>query len=105
MKQGNEYLQFFSSTNSGCKRTIGIARTGNLAGTWTVDPAPIVPVEEQIENSSLYFEPANSTWFLFTNHIGIKRDCPLVATSRTRQTNPDYRGPWTYGYNCWLACR
>jgi predicted GH43/DUF377 family glycosyl hydrolase len=71
VKQGNEYLQFFSSTNSGGKRTIGIARTGDLAGTWTVEPAPIVPVEEQIENSSLYYEPTNSTWFLFTNHIGI----------------------------------
>lgn len=27
---------------------------------------------EQIENSSLYFEPANNTWFLFTNHIGFE---------------------------------
>ena len=27
---------------------------------------------EQIENSSLYFEPANQTWFLFTNHIGLE---------------------------------
>ena len=26
---------------------------------------------EQIENSSLYFEPGIQTWFLFTNHIGI----------------------------------
>lgn len=27
--------------------------------------------EEQIENSSLYFEPTNKTWFLFTNPIGV----------------------------------
>src|SRR5581483_2508124 len=26
------------------------------------------------ENSSLYFEPANSTWFLFTNHVGVDHD-------------------------------
>ena len=37
-----------------------------------VDPAPILPLTEQIENSSLYFESANGTWFLFTNHVGIK---------------------------------
>ena len=24
-----------------------------------------------MENSSLYFEPANRTWFLFTNHVGL----------------------------------
>ena len=70
VKQGNEYRMFFSSMNDGGKRTIGIARTQDLAATWTVDATPALPVEEQIENSSLYFEPANSTWFLFTNHIG-----------------------------------
>ena len=73
IKQGNEYLMFFSaSTDQPIKRTIGIARTKNLDSTWTIDPDPIVPMEEQIENTSLYFEPANKTWFLFTNHIGIK---------------------------------
>ena len=74
VKQGNEYLQFFSaSVDQGGKtlRTLGIARTKDLNGTWTVDPKPILPLEEQIENSSLYFEPSNKTWFLFTNHIGI----------------------------------
>lgn len=73
VKRGNEYLQFFSAsaTQGVFKRTLGIARTRNLDGTWTADPAPIVPLDEQIENSSLYYEPANKTWFLFTNHIGI----------------------------------
>ena len=40
-------------------------------GPWTVPDQPILPIEEQIENSSLYYEPSNQTWFLFTNHIGI----------------------------------
>jgi hypothetical protein len=31
----------------------------------------MVPIEEQIENSTLYYEKSNKTWFLFTNHIGI----------------------------------
>jgi hypothetical protein len=55
------------------QRTLGIARTRDLDGPWTVDAKPVVPIEEQIENSSLYYEKANGTWFLFTNHIGIDR--------------------------------
>jgi predicted GH43/DUF377 family glycosyl hydrolase len=68
VKLGKEYLTFFSAS---MKRTLGIARTENLNGPWTVDPQPILSPEEQIENSSLYFEPTNQTWFLFTNHIGL----------------------------------
>lgn len=76
IKNGDEYLQFFSATtekegNPCVQRTLGIARTKNLDGAWTVDPQPMVPIEEQIENSTLYFEKSNKTWFLFTNHIGI----------------------------------
>jgi predicted GH43/DUF377 family glycosyl hydrolase len=50
-------------------RTLGIARTRDLDGTWSVDPEPILPPEEQIENSSLYYEASSETWFLFTNHV------------------------------------
>ena len=76
IKAGEEYLQFFSATtrkegNPCVQRTLGIARTKDLDGPWTVDPQPMVPIEEQIENSSLYYEKSNKTWFLFTNHIGI----------------------------------
>jgi predicted GH43/DUF377 family glycosyl hydrolase len=77
VRDGAEYLQFFSSTtnkpgNPCVQRTLGIARTKNLDGPWTIDPGPIVPIEEQVENSSLYFEPSNKAWFLFTNHIGLE---------------------------------
>ena len=68
VKRGAEYLMFFSAS---MKRTLGIARTRDLNGSWTIDPQPIVSPEEQIENSSLYFEPSSHTWFLFTNHIGL----------------------------------
>jgi predicted GH43/DUF377 family glycosyl hydrolase len=76
IKNGDEYLQFFSATtekvgNPCVQRTLGIARTMDLDGSWSVDPTPMVPVEEQIENSTLYYEKSNKTWFLFTNHIGI----------------------------------
>lgn len=76
VKHGDEYLMFFSATVLACQgvvhRTLGIARTQDLNGPWAIDPQPIVPPEEQIENSSLYFEPSNNAWFLFTNHIGIE---------------------------------
>ena len=76
IKNGEEYLQFFSATTRKpqspyVQRTLGIARTKDLDGSWIVDPQPLVPIEEQIENSSLYYEKSNKTWFLFTNHIGL----------------------------------
>ena len=76
IKNGDEYLQFFSSTtrtseSQYVQRTLGIARTLDLDGSWRVNSTPLVPVEEQIENSSLYYEKSIKTWFLFTNHIGI----------------------------------
>jgi predicted GH43/DUF377 family glycosyl hydrolase len=79
IKSGDTFLQFFSATcrkagNPCVQRTLGIARTKNLDGAWIVDPQPILPVEEQIENTSLYYEKSIETWFLFTNHIGIDSD-------------------------------
>ena len=74
IQQGGEYRMFFSAASEdskGTHRTISIARSNNLNGPWRIDPQPIVPPAEQIENTSLYFEPANQTWFLFTNHIGL----------------------------------
>lgn len=68
VKQPDGYRMFFSAS---MPRTIGMARTQNLDAPWTLDKKPLLPREEQIENSSLYFEKANGTWFLFTNHIGI----------------------------------
>ena len=72
IRQGQEYLQFFSaSDDQPIHRTLSIARTKNLNGTWVIDREPILPPSEQVENSSLYFERTSNTWFLFTNHVGI----------------------------------
>lgn len=74
VKHGSEYLMFFSAampSAGGITRTLGIARTRDLDGAWAVDPKPILPSTEQIENSALYFEKSCATWFLFTNHIGL----------------------------------
>jgi len=98
LKHGGEYLQFFSAAMrrpsedgaardfsgvqrdfsgvqrdfSGVQRTLGLARAPGVDGPWTVDPAPILPPEEQIENAALYFQQETGTWFLFTNHVGLR---------------------------------
>jgi predicted GH43/DUF377 family glycosyl hydrolase len=74
VKYKNEYLMFFSAADYTIKRTLCIARAKDLDGSWKIDSLPIVPPEEQIENSSIYYEESNQTWFLFTNHIGLDKD-------------------------------
>jgi predicted GH43/DUF377 family glycosyl hydrolase len=80
VKQGDEYLMFFSAAafteqpKKRLLRTLSIARTKNLDGEWKIDHEPALPPEHQIENSALFFEPSNRTWFLFTNHIGLDQD-------------------------------
>lgn len=77
IKHDDEYIMVISTTcmsDGGMVpyvRTLSIARTTDLDTSWNIDPQPLLPVEEQVENVSIYFEPSNSTWFLFTNHIGI----------------------------------
>jgi len=74
VKVKDEYLQFFSGAkqdSGGTKRTLGLARTKDLNATWKIDPDPLFPPTEQVENSSLFFDEKSKTWYLFTNHIGI----------------------------------
>ena len=69
---GHDYLMFFSAASgTPMKRTLSIARTRDLNGSWQLDAEPALPLAEQIENSALYFEKNNKTWFLFTNHVGL----------------------------------
>jgi predicted GH43/DUF377 family glycosyl hydrolase len=73
VKSKGKFLMFFSASTPGpdVKRTLSIAHAKNLDGPWAVQAEPIFPPTEQVENSSLYYEPKIKTWFLFTNHIGI----------------------------------
>lgn len=57
--------------NACVQRTLGLARTRDLNGPWRLDAAPILPLAEQVENSSLYYESSTGTWFLFTDHVGL----------------------------------
>jgi len=77
VKKDNEFIQFFSSSTMdslGIHRTLSIARTNNISGKWKIDDKPIIPIGEQVENTSMYFEESNQTWFMFTNHIGYDKD-------------------------------
>ena len=107
VKSADGYRIFFSAaTASPCKRTLGIARTKDLDRPWRIDAKPIVSPEEQIENSSLYYEPAHKTWFLFTNHIGINKhgeytDAVWVYWSRDLDRwNPRHKAVVLDGRNC-----
>ncbi len=78
---------FSAATDRPVRRTIRIARIKDLDGPWTVDAEPILPAAEQIENSSLCFEEADKTWFLFTNHVGIGLawlKLPLVTPAQSK---------------------
>ena len=80
IKSGEEYLMFFSwggykPVGTGPFGNIGLARTRDLDGKWTLDPKPLLPGDEVCENSSLYHEPRNDTWFLFSNHIDPALGC------------------------------
>jgi predicted GH43/DUF377 family glycosyl hydrolase len=108
IRQADEYLMFFSAASHdkrGTHRTISIARTKDLNGAWKIDEQPIVPPAEQIENSSLYFEPTNKFWFLFTNHIGLKgieyTDAIWVYWSKDlNHWNPAHKAVVLDSHNC-----
>jgi len=78
VKTRDGFVMIFSAATTASDgqiwRTLGVARTEDLNSSWTVDEQPLLPLTEQIENSSLYFEPTTGTWFLFTNHIAIADD-------------------------------
>lgn len=74
------YMMIYSGACSGItKRSLGLAYTNDLSATgryddadghfWQKAPEPILPVEDDIENSSLFFEESTGLWWLFTNHI------------------------------------
>ncbi len=73
IRDGREFLMFFSASTDGpILRTLGIARTRDLGGSWSLEPEPILPATEQVENTSLHHDVATGTWFLFTNHVGLE---------------------------------
>ncbi len=74
------WLMFYSGACSGvCARSIGIARTNDLAASddfdktegnfWQKDPLPILPASDDIENTSIFYEESSGLYWLFTNHI------------------------------------
>jgi len=73
-KINGQYWMFFSAAagdTGDTKRTIGLAQTSNLDGTWMVGASPLLPPSEQLENAAMYYQPSTGTWFMFVNHVGI----------------------------------
>jgi predicted GH43/DUF377 family glycosyl hydrolase len=112
VKQGDEYLMFFSAAaftqepKKRLLRTVSIARTKDLDGAWQIDAIPAIPPEHQIENSALYFEPSIRTWFLFTNHIGFDKDGEYTESiwvywsANLNRWNPEQRAVVLDKTNC-----
>lgn len=116
VKDGSEYIQLFSTATidkgNRIKRTIGIARTTDLERPWKVDSAPALPSEEQIENTSLYYEKTSKLWYMFVNHVGIDKtgleytDAVWVYWSKNVQKwNPEDKAVVLDGKNCTWATR
>lgn len=108
IQQGGAYLMFFSASTDGpaIKRTLSYAHTKDLDGTWVLDPAPFLPAEEQVENSAVYYEPTNKTWFVFTDHVGIKNGLEYTDaiwvywTKDLHQWNPANKAVVLDSVNC-----
>jgi predicted GH43/DUF377 family glycosyl hydrolase len=117
-KHEGQYRMFFSAAQgelegsvARIQRTLGLLSGPTIDGPWTVPDKPALPVEEQIENSSVYFEPDNGYWFLFTNHVGIDErgeytDAIWVYWSKDpRRWDPAQKAVVFDGENCnWSHC-
>ena len=101
------WLMFFSaSTDAPILRTLGIARTRDLNGAWRIDPEPLVPPAEQVENSSLYHERKDRTWWQFTNHVGLRDGLEYTDaiwvywTTDLNRWNPEHKAVVLDARNC-----
>lgn len=90
-----EFLMFYSGCCSGLtKRSIGIARTNNLGCSddydkeqgefWERDKNPILSPDEDIENSSVFYEEESGYYYLFTNHIYNNSHTDSIWVYRTK---------------------
>jgi predicted GH43/DUF377 family glycosyl hydrolase len=108
IKHNKEYLMMFAASTDvpNIKRTLSYARTKNLDSTWIPDPAPFLSPEEQVENSAVYYEPTNKTWFVFTDHVGIKNKMEYTDaiwvywTKDLEKWNPENKAVVLDSLNC-----
>lgn len=69
VQDNGQYIMFFSAGDWSGRRNLGMARSNSIEGPWTPDTNAIVPNTEQVENIAIHKQ--GSTWYLFTNHVGI----------------------------------
>jgi hypothetical protein len=63
------WLMHFSGASSQGP-TLGLARAATPDGPWYVDPVPLLPASERLENAALHHDAASGLWWLFADHIG-----------------------------------
>ena len=86
-RENRRYMMFFSAASCHGKpgdyrslgRGVGIARSDCLTAAddydklegnfWEPDPAPIIPLEDDVENATLFHDADRGIWYLFVNHI------------------------------------
>ncbi len=72
IRHGDTCLMFFSaSTDRPINRALGLARTKNLNGSWTVGTEPILPPGSRWKILR-FITTGDQTGFLFTNHVGVE---------------------------------
>jgi hypothetical protein len=65
--QGRWWMYFSGSGPAG--RSIGLAVTDDLRGTWALHPDPLLPLAHQLENAAIFCDTGTGRWWLFANHI------------------------------------
>ncbi|MBL9136461.1 MAG: hypothetical protein JNK85_11360 [Verrucomicrobiales bacterium] len=103
---GGYVMVFSASTDQPIWRTLALARTRDLDGPWEIDAKPMLPAAEQIENSSVYFDPESRTWWVFTNHVGLRDGLEYTDaiwvywTKDFEHWNPDHKAVVLDSKNC-----
>lgn len=68
-RYGGQWLMHFSGSGPDGP-TLGLARADSLDGPWYVDPDPLLPASERLENAALHHDPVSGLWWLLADHIG-----------------------------------
>lgn len=121
--ENKKYMMFFSAASyrgldprhpMSLARGVGIARTDDLDATddydkqagnfWQPDPDPIIPLEDDVENATAFYDTGEGMWYLFVNHIHESNqytDAIWVYWSRdANRWNPEDKAEVLSGKTC-----
>jgi hypothetical protein len=78
LRLGKQWVIYFSGACSS-GMSIGTARSSSPAGPWTVDPEPLVPITQRLENAALHYDRDTRLWWMLANHIGTAKGSDGLA--------------------------